>query len=422
MRHHVLCLGSCALVLALAGCDLLKRGSEKAEAADAGATTANSGSTTTTATGATTAEATADPSKGATTGCTWPENGTVDKDFTITKGCSVVAKHTIEIHEGATFTVEEGVKISFETDAYLWVDYGKMVVKGTDAQPVTFTSANKSPAPGDWVGIGFREKTMSGTSLDHLIIEYAGSKSSNGDGGIHLESMRQGGRISLTNSTIRSSAQFGLVADENGTFAKFENNTFKENKSGSVRAVAEALGSFGRGNTFSQPIHVIQSIVDQTTTWPPFDVPVFIDGNITVKSDSAVPTLTIADKTIVKMGQDTFFSIGEGGPGALVAKNVLFTSNSPSPAAGDWATIFIYPKTSGTDIEGCTIEYFGSTTASAHGGITIEDVIAKDIKSVTITNNTFRKGKPQAMSSSDNKCEPFDKTNKVEGIPFCSKP
>lgn len=318
-------------------CDLLKRGQEqKASGGDAsGATAANTGNTASqTTTNAATAEPTNDPSKGATAGCAWPEDGR--KDVTFTKGCNVVAKHNLSMDDGATITFEEGVKVSFDTDTYLWVDYGKMIVKGTDAAPVVFTSSNKSPAPGDWVGIGFKEKTSAGTSIDHLIVEYSGSKAAGGLGGIHIETMRQGGRISITNTTVRSGAQFGLIADDNATFAKFENNTFKENKSGSVRAFAEVLGSFGRGNTFSQPIHVVDSKVDQTTTWPPFDVPVLLDGNVQVESDSSIPTLTIADKTIVwKMGQDRYFDIGEN-PGALVAKNVTFTSNSPSPSEGDW--------------------------------------------------------------------------------------
>ncbi len=418
----LLCFVSLALFVQ---CDLLKRGQEQKAGADGAAgASSNSGSsgntsTQTTTNAATTAEPTADPSKGATSGCAWPENGS--KDVTITKGCSLVAKHSLSMSDGATLTIEEGAKIAFETDTYLWIDYGKLVVKGTDAQPVTFTSSNKSPAPGDWVGIGFQDKTSSGTTLDHVIIEYAGSKSSGGQGAIRIYSMRQGGRISMTNSTIRSTSQFGLVAEDNATFGKFENNTFKENKSGSVRATAEVLGSFGRGNTFSQPIHVSDSTVDQTTTWPPFDVPVLVDGNIRIKSDSSTPTLTIAEKTIIKVGQEHYFEIGPD-PGALVAKNVTFTSNSPAPSEGDWGTIFIYNKSGGTEISGCTFEYFGSGSSGAHGGVTLNGAAAKDLKGVTITNNVFRKGKQQAMYSNDGKCEPFDKQNKVEGIPFCNKP
>ena len=92
----------------------------------------------------------------ATAGCEIPT--TIAADFTMKKGCTVSIKESIHVQEGATLTIEEGVKMSFETDQYLWVDYGKLVVQGTDAAPVLFTSNNKSPAAGDWQGIGFAEK------------------------------------------------------------------------------------------------------------------------------------------------------------------------------------------------------------------------------------------------------------------------
>jgi hypothetical protein len=294
-------------------------------------------------------------------------------------------------------------------------------VQGTAAAPVTFTSANTSPAPGDWVGIGFDEKTASGTTIDHLIIEYSGSKSSSGHGALELEDMRTGGRISVTNSTFRNGSQFGVIAGDNATFAKFENNTFKDLKSGSMNVKAEVLGSVGRGNVFSGlPIHVKPSTIDSTTTWPPLDVPVFVDGDINIKSDSSVPTFTIADKTILKMATSSMINVGEGNPGAIVAKNVTFTSGSPSPAEGDWSGIFIHPKSSGSTIDSCTFEYFGNGAHSAHGAITLEDVNAKDLHGITITNNTFRKGKWQGIYTDDGDCKTLA-SNKAEGIPACGK-
>ena len=382
--------------------------------------TASSGETNATEKTTETAEKEKEKAKPATSGCDWPEHG--DHDITITKGCAVTAKSGLTLTDGVTMTIEEGVKIAFDTDVLLSVEYGKLVVKGTASAPVTFTSSNKSPAAGDWIGLDFKEKTMAGTSLDHLIVEYAGSSGYGGVAGIHLEEMRAGGRISITNTTVRSGAQYGIYAEKNALFAKFENNTFKENKKGSAHVVAEVLGSVGRGNTFNDPIHVDDSEVHQTTTWPPFDVPVIVDGQIKISSKSSVPTLTIADKTTLKLGQDRLISVAEDGAGALVAKNVTFTSASPSPSPGDWDGIVLHAKSNGTDIENCTFEYFGNGGYGSNGAITLVDTTAKDLTGVTIKNNTFRKGKLQVMSSSDGNCAPFDKQNKADGVPFCSKP
>jgi hypothetical protein len=239
--------------------------------------------------------------------------GTLKADFTVTKGCTTHLKGALFVEEGATLTIEEGVKILAATDSYLWIDYGKLIVKGTAKAPVTFTSDNKSPAPGDWVGLGFREKTNAGTVIEHAIIEYAGSKNQSGVGAIHLESMRAGGRISIIDTNITQSAQFGIVADDKATFAKFENNQLTGNKSGSMKVSAEVLGSLGKGNKYVDPIHVPQSQVNETTTVGPIDVPLFIDGTIDIGSETSVATFTLPEKAVVKMASQTYISVGSHG-------------------------------------------------------------------------------------------------------------
>lgn len=409
-------------LVAASGCNKNKEKTEESATTSSSTTSATSPKEKTSEkTNEETTEKEKEKPKPATSGCDWPESG--DHDITITKGCKVVAKDSLHVKDGATLTIEEGVTISFETDRYIWVDYGKLVVKGTAAAPVTFTSNNKSPAAGDWIGIGFEEKTMAGTSIDHAIFEYTGSKNNGGVGAVELRNMRQGGRISITNTTFRNGAQFGLVTDDNGTFAKFENNTFKDNAKGSVHAVAETLGTFGKGNTFSQPIHIRESKIEENCTWPPLDVPVFVDHHISIESDSAVPTFTIADKTVLKFAKDEYIQVGNGSSkaGALVAKNVTFTSASPAPSPGDWSGIFINPKSNGTDIENCTFEFFGSTDHGSHGALTLDNANAKDLTNVTIKGNTFTKGKQQVMASDDHLCAPFDKAgNKADGVPFCN--
>lgn len=418
-----------ALLLALALPLVLACKKENPTGSGSGGGGTSTGTTETTGAGASTGgtssgngpSATGEAKTGeAKAGCDIPS--AITADYTMKKGCTVVIKDNIHVQEGATLTIEDGVKMSFETDTYLWVDYGKLVVKGTDASPVTFTSNNKSPAAGDWQGIGFAEKVSAGTSLDHLIIEYAGSKVNSSVAAIHFDALRNSGRVAITNSTVRKGAQFAVDSSDNGGFAKFENNTFSENKSGSFHVSGNTLGSVGAGNKFGDPIHVIDSSVDSTQTWPTFDVPVILDGNLHVKADSTAPTLTISPNNTIKLGQDRYISVGEGNGGAIVAKNVTFTSASATPAPGDWGSIFLYGKTSGTTFDGCTFEYFGSESDGARGLFTLYGTSAKDLKTVTIANNTIRKGKLGAMRSDDGDCGAYAKApNKLEGVPFCKK-
>ena len=101
---------------------------------------------------------------------------------------------------------------------------GVLKAQGTAAEPIVFTSGEAAPAPGDWTGLWL--DTATGSQLDHVIIEYAGG--TNGIGSNNCKptgTQDEGGLLVgdfetqyvppanlLTNSTIRFSAGYGIVA------------------------------------------------------------------------------------------------------------------------------------------------------------------------------------------------------------------
>jgi hypothetical protein len=101
---------------------------------------------------------------------------------------------------------------------------GVLKAQGTAAEPIVFTSGEATPAQGDWVGLWL--DTATGSQLDHVVIEYAGGV--NGIGSNNCKdpaTQDQGGLLVgdfetqyvppsnlLTNSTIRFSAGYGIVA------------------------------------------------------------------------------------------------------------------------------------------------------------------------------------------------------------------
>jgi hypothetical protein len=88
-----------------------------------------------------------------------------------------------------TLTLDAGVVLKFErastappmvifgTNGQANDENAALVANGTAEQPVIFTSAAATPAPGDWAGIWLL--TSNGSQLNHVIIEYAG-----GDAGV----------------------------------------------------------------------------------------------------------------------------------------------------------------------------------------------------------------------------------------------
>ena len=81
--------------------------------------------------------------------------------------------------------VDEGVTMEFESglDFYVgWGNYGSLALNGSSTDPVTFTSAQASPAAGDWDGLNYGYYCVDADSnIENALIEYAGG---NGYGNI----------------------------------------------------------------------------------------------------------------------------------------------------------------------------------------------------------------------------------------------
>ena len=119
------------------------------------------------------------------------ENANIFDNLTISTSVPIRFK-TDGVHVGGlaptfvpdlTLTLGPGVTLKFEGNTgpplVTFGDVGQtqdknaaLVVQGTAAQPVLFTSGAASPAPGDWAGLWLG--TSNGSQIDHAIIEYAG--------------------------------------------------------------------------------------------------------------------------------------------------------------------------------------------------------------------------------------------------------
>ena len=101
---------------------------------------------------------------------------------------------------------------------------GVLNAVGTAARPITFTSGEANPTPGDWIGLWLN--TANGSRLDHVNIEYAGAPSGINSGnckpvGTSDDAALHVGSFStqyvpptdlITNSRISHSAGYGINA------------------------------------------------------------------------------------------------------------------------------------------------------------------------------------------------------------------
>ena len=389
------------------GCGLLKKDKKD----DTATTETNGGS----ANGGSGATAATTPQSSA--GCALPE-GDIKGQVTLKKGCTVKVTSNILINENGSLTIEPGVKLLMSQGTYVQLIEGKIVAKGTEKEPITFTSANTTQAPGDWAAIFLQDKTSAGTEFEHVKFEYGGGAGSDAHAALDIRDQRSSGRVSITNCTFENNDQAAIVNDNaKGAFAKFSGNKFKKNKYALV-AHARVLGSVGAGNVFSDPL-VAHGDVDEDTTWPAFGVPVIVDDNIRITGEKTAPKLAIAPLTVLKFAGGKYLSVGDGNGGSLIAANVTFTSSNASPHAGDWAGIFLYKRASQVVLTGATVEY-GGEGSLAEGAVTVYEGNAKDLKGLSAAGMIFKNSAHAAISSEDHDCSAFAGA-KSDGAPVCKK-
>ena len=101
--------------------------------------------------------------------------GAIDTDTTWTFANSpYVVDSGITVSNGVLLTIEAGVEVRFSNGGSLIV-YGALSAIGTAAQPITFTTANPTPQPGQWAGIFFKDSSDdSRDRIEHASIRYAG--------------------------------------------------------------------------------------------------------------------------------------------------------------------------------------------------------------------------------------------------------
>jgi hypothetical protein len=175
--------------------------------------------------------------------------GVIDEDTTWSlTGSPYIITMPVLVMENVTLTIEPGVVIRFDSHKALQID-GELIARGTSGSPITFTSNNAIPMPGDWDYIVFTDTSTdavysldgsytSGSILQHVIVEYAGGSSVANNAAVRMTAASP----FVDHGIIRNNASAAISAYLSTSMLRITNSTFEKNQNtywdGSVSLLA----------------------------------------------------------------------------------------------------------------------------------------------------------------------------------------
>ncbi len=145
----------------------------------------------------------------------------IDTVWTLLDSPFIVCQN-VTIKEGVTLTIEPGVEVRFGGGPFTIIVNGRLIAKGTEENPIKFTSNKENPMAGDWATLLFNGTGQPPSTLENCVIAY-------GIDGITVNN----GNVTIRKSVIRSSLKNGITL-LNGSVA-IEQCIVQNNREGGIK-------------------------------------------------------------------------------------------------------------------------------------------------------------------------------------------
>jgi hypothetical protein len=301
---------------------------------------------------------------------TWARNITV-----------VVDRAKIDIEDGGSLTIGEGVTIKMTANTYFQVGYsgtGTLIALGSASLPIIFTNRYTDQTWGTWgfsgdssgdgtgaYGLFLGRYLTPNSSLRNCIIEHA-------TGGIFVDNAT----VAISYCTIRANRYRGITFNGSAapdTIAPFDGNQLVGNGDFPLMISAEQLrtltgsGSFTGNAAGKDAIYVVgtDSNVRTSGTWHRHNVPYVFSTPVNIESTNCT-IVTIEPGTRLRFLTGAYLQIGHLLPATLIANGTAsspITFTSYATAAGaywgyDNGGLNVGPfATANTSITNSVIEY-----------------------------------------------------------------
>ncbi|HEU5011269.1 MAG TPA: Ig-like domain-containing protein [Roseiflexaceae bacterium] len=310
--------------------------------------------------------------------------GDITTDTTWARANSPYTVNDVAVQPGVTLTIEPGVEVRFAANTGLTVR-GTLHAQGTAEEPIRFTGATEMP--GSWRGIDFAGSaaaTLTGSILDHVIVEYGGLPFSTG-ANLHL----QHADIAIAHSMIRSGLRAGIYAEAGGV-AHISDTAITANQGDAVTfvdgAVNPRLARLSVSGNGSDTIGMGSGTMIGEHTWEAAGAPYrALPGN-TLLEIAAGATLTIEPGVTVLFDDNARLRVA----GVLKAEGTSdrpITLTAASQQSGSWQGIEVSganTRPAAAIMRYVTVEYGGIKTTNganiyvSHGQLLMEHSIVRN--------------------------------------------
>jgi len=307
-----------------------------------------------------------------------PETG----DRVIGKSCGTVTVRPGYRVESGTLTLTAGAVLAFEPGADLTVGYqapGKLIVQGTAAEPVLFTSTT-SKAMAAWRGIYLYEHAA-GSQITGLHLEFGGE-------GIRGPIYVLADDVSIDDSVIRDCLDVPVHVSQGGRLTSFSGNRLERVSTPAMLLPPSSVAAVAGDNQFPEgtTIHVLTGIVRERVRWSNPGVPFTIGGLIEIagEDEDREALLELTPGTVLRFDEDAYINVGYYRPGALRAEGtdeapIVFTALK-KPRPGSWRGISLYKNASATFSQ-VIFEYgsrraeWGVLFANSRASLSVQDCV-----------------------------------------------
>ena len=267
------------------------------------------------------------------------------------------------------------------------------------------TSAESTPAAGDWVGLLFNKVDLDDSDIEGLTIAHTGSYV-HADAALYINGTSgalqvcdldlhdgEGNGIYVGNAasiditcdvSISDFTEDGLhISNNGGTAETITDLTITDCGDDAIdlspetaEALSDPLTASGNGldgvrlNTGSNAYTISEDV-----TWSATDLPLVVQGDLYVQDNTNSPVLTIDPGVTVQFESGAALLIGASYKGGIIADGsagdeIVFSSAQSSPASGDWGGLYCGSNAQDCAFLNVLIEY-GSTDYTA--ALTIKD-------------------------------------------------